>query len=470
MGTPWKTALLLCLTLCACSGADEGSPVEPREHPNIVLIFVDDLGYADLGVQGSADILTPHIDRLAGEGVRFTSGYVTAPQCSPARAGILTGRNQSRFGYEMNARADYSVSEEEHLAGKPLPGLPVGEITIADRLKAAGYATGIIGKWHLGEEEEFHPLNRGFDEFYGFLKGGIRYLPIKNAPVLERNGEMEVCGEYLTDALSDEAAAFIDRHKEEPFFLYLSYNCPHTPMQAKPVDLERFEEIEDPTRRALAAMMYSLDEGVGEVMAALARAEIEQDTLVFFISDNGGQTNKNASLNSPFSGAKGDLLEGGIRIPYIARWTGEIPVGVTLDAPVSSLDVCATAVALAGLPAASELEGLDLLPYMRGEGSLARSTLYWRFGEQRALRRGDWKYFSYTEEVTLLFDLSTDPSERHNLASEQPELVRELREAYADWEGGLMDPLWASGANQPQRVKALKREHGLKLGAAKESK
>jgi arylsulfatase A-like enzyme len=428
-----------------------------------VLIFADDLGYADLGVHGSADMLTPHIDRLAREGARCLSGYVTAPQCTPTRAGILTGRSQCRFGMEMNVPPGYSVSEDERAAGKPLAGMPTGEVTIAERLSEAGYATGIVGKWHLGEEEVFHPMRRGFDEFYGFLGGGSRYLPGRRSPLVERNGESEICKEYMTDALSKEAVAFIERHAQEPFFLYLSYNCPHMPMEAKPADLKRFADIADENRRTLAAMMYSMDEGVGRVLAALKASGLDEQTLVFFISDNGGQTPKNASLNLPFTGKKGDLLEGGIRIPFFARWPGTIPAGSLLDEPVSSLDVCATALALAGVGVAPELDGLDLSAYLRGEvDALPARALFWRFGEQRAVRRGDWKLFAYGEELSVLFDLSVDPAEQNDLAQEQPALVEELRGIYAAWEGELAPRLWNPPMNHAVKLASLRASLGLR--------
>ena len=457
--------VLFACPFMGCGGDEHAVPAATSRQPNIVLIFVDDLGYADLGVHGSSDILTPNIDRLAREGVRMTHGYVSAPQCSPARAGILTGRSQSRFGFEMNVPPGYSVNAEELLAGKPLPGLPETEETIAERLKIAGYATGVIGKWHLGEEEAFHPMNRGFDEFYGFLPGGSPYLPSKWTPVLERNGEREVCREYLTDAFSREAASFIDRHREEQFFLYLAYNCPHTPMEAKPKELARFSGIKDKTRRSLAAMMSSMDQGVGEVMSAIQDAGLDEETLVFFISDNGGQTNKNGSLNDPFAGKKGDLLEGGIRVPFIARWTGVIPAGSLLDQPVTTLDVAPTAAALAGALDAPGLDGVDISAYLSGRSNdLGERELYWRFGEQRAIRRGPWKYYGYLGEIELLFNLLSDPKEERDVSGEHPAILAELQGLHRAWEAELVEPLWNVPVNHSTRSRALRRRY--RLGSA----
>jgi arylsulfatase A-like enzyme len=446
--------------LFGCAPDEAASADVESYQPNIVLIFVDDLGYADLGVHGSDEILTPNIDRLAREGVLLTQGYVSAPQCSPARAGILTGRSQSRFGFEMNVPPGYSVSAQELLAGKPLPGMPTSEVTIAQRLKAAGYVTGAVGKWHLGEEEEFHPMSRGFDEFYGFLRGGSNYLPGRRTPVVERDGTREVCREYLTDSFSHEAASFIERHHEEPFFLYLAYNCPHTPMEAKPEDLQRFSGIQDETRRTLAAMMASMDQGVGEVMGAIRSSGVDEETLVFFISDNGGQTNKNGSLNDPFTGKKGDLLEGGIRVPFFARWPGVIPAGTTLDSPVTTLDFAPTAAALALCDGTPRFDGVDISEYLSGASSeLAERELYWRFGGQRALRRGPWKYYGYMGEIELLFNLDEDPGEERDVASDNPMVFEELRGLHAAWEAELVDPLWDVPANTSVRAKALKQRY-----------
>lgn len=455
---------LLLSILLGCGAGEPDLDELAGSRPNIILIFVDDLGYADLGVHGSQDIRTPRIDRMAREGAMMTAGYVSAPQCSPARAGILAGRSQSRFGFDMNVPPGYSVSKAELAAGKARPGMPVEEVTIADRLKAGGYATGAIGKWHLGEGAGFHPMERGFDEFYGFLRGGSTYTPQRRTPVVERDGVREICDEYLTDAFSREAASFIARHREEPFFLYLAYNCPHTPMQAKPEELAKVSGVAEETRRVLAAMMASLDQGVGQVLDAVEAEGLEEETLVFFISDNGGQTNKNASLNDPFAGKKGDLLEGGIRVPFLARWPGVISAGAVLDQPVSTLDFASTALALAGIPAETRLDGLDISGYLAGRSALpGQRVLSWRFGEQRALRRGSWKYYGYMGEIELLFDLDADPGEERDLSQDHPELLAELQGLYQEWESELVAPLWEVPMNLSTRAKALKRRYGLEV-------
>src|SRR6516225_3739591 len=308
--------------------------------PNVLVIVADDLGYGDLGVHGLKDCATPHIDSLAKDGVRCTNGYVTCPYCSPTRAALLTGRYQTRFGHEFNPALLANGGKGQ--------GMPVEEKTLADRLKAAGYRTALIGKWHQGEEEKFHPLNRGFDEFFGFRTGAHSYLETDDpdfGPIERGREKVELKG-YLTDVLADEASAFIDRNKAKPWFLYLAFNAVHTPMHAPDAEIKKFESEKDPTRRTYFAMLKKLDDGVGRVLAKLQELKLDQDTLVFFISDNGGPTTKfspNGSRNGPLRGSKGDTWEGGIRVPFLVRWSGKIPTGQTFDHPVIQLDATATA-------------------------------------------------------------------------------------------------------------------------------
>lgn len=413
--------------------------------PNVVLILGDDMGYADLGVQGATDIPTPSIDAIAKNGVRFTNGYVSAPQCSPTRAGLLTGRYQERFGHEFNL----SPSDDAF-------GLPLTETTIADRMKAAGYATALVGKWHLGVEPQFHPLKRGFDEFFGFLGGLHAYEPGR-APVMRGTTEVSE-SEYLTDAIGREAVAFIDRNAAKPFFLYVAFNAVHTPMEADPARLARVATIADPQRRTYAAMMIAMDEAVGRIVAALRGHGLLDDTLLVFLNDNGGPTMRgvtvNGASNAPLRGSKRTLLEGGIRVPFFVQWPARLPHGTTFAAPVIQLDLAPTMLAAAGVAVdpAWKLDGANLLPHLaeQGDGKAPHPALFWRFGDQMATRRGDWKLVRYdlaaeggrgTSDVRL-YDLAHDVGETTDLAARHPEIVHDLRHAWDQWNAANGSSLW----------------------------
>lgn len=423
----------------------------PRK-PNIIVLLADDLGYADIGIHGSREIATPHIDSIARKGVRCTSGYVSCPYCSPTRAGLMTGRYQQRFGHEFNP--------EVLSKGGTGQGLHPKEITVAQRLKDAGYATGLLGKWHLGEEDKFHPLNRGFGEFFGFLPGAHNYLHTddKNyGPIYRGRQRVEIEG-YLTDVLAREAVAFIGRHQKEPFFLYLAFNAVHTPLQAPEPVLKKFAAIEDPTRRTYAAMTAKLDEAVGAVLNQVRSAGLEEHTLVFFLSDNGGAIGKfaaNGAVNTPLRGSKGDTWEGGIRVPFLVQYPGRLPAGKVYAQPVIQLDIHATALAAAGVAPQPEwkLDGVNLLPFLEGKKATPpHAALYWRFGEQMAIRQGDWKLvradlatdkpFGNIAPRPMLFNLAEDIGEKKNLAETQPERVKELAAAWQKWNEGLAPPAW----------------------------
>lgn len=424
----------------------------PADRPNIVVILADDLGYADLGVHGGTQIPTPNIDRLAVAGVRCTNGYVSCPYCSPTRAGLMTGRYQQRFGHEFNPNPTNPKWQEI--------GLPTTEKTIADRLAAAGYATGMLGKSHLGFAEQYHPLHRGFQEFFGFLAGSHSYFSqakdTHNLPILR--GMMPVVEpEYLTDALAREAEAYIERHHEHPFFLYLAFNAVHTPMHAKPEQLSQFAHIADEERRTYAAMTVSMDDAVGRVLKKLDATGVRQRTLVFFFSDNGGplykDMAKNGSVNKPLRGSKGQTLEGGIRVPFFVSWPGMLPAGKTYDQPVIQLDILPTALAAAGSPVAPDagLDGVDLLPYLAGQTvDPPHKALYWRFGRQTAIRKGSLKLVTWMERdsqemSTQLFDLATDVGEAHDVSAERKDAVAELAADWQKWNARLAAPLWTAG-------------------------
>jgi arylsulfatase A-like enzyme len=420
-----------------------------ERKPNILFIVGDDMGYADVGVHGCKDIPTPNIDAIAKAGVRCTNGYVSCPYCSPTRAGLLTGRYQTRFGHEFNPGGK----------GRDI-GLPLTETTVADRLKAAGYATGLVGKWHLGEDER-HPQKRGFDEFFGFLGGAHPYIAGKGVPILRGTTDADEMS-YLTDALGREAVAFIDKHKAKPFFLYLAFNAVHTPMQATDARLKKFESIKDPTRRTYAAMMLAMDEAIGKVLDKIRREKLEEDTLVCFISDNGGPTMQgttiNGSTNTPLRGSKRTTLEGGIRVPFFVAWKGTLPAGKTYDKPVIQLDLSATALAAAAIAVKPEwkLDGVNLGPFLKGESgrSQPHDALYWRFGNQMAMRQGDWKLVKYDPVADggkgqptgpHLYNLADDIGETNDLATKRPDKVREMQTSWDEWNQGNMAPLWGGG-------------------------
>jgi len=396
--------------------------------PNVVVILADDLGYADLGVQGSKDLATPHLDALARDGVRFTNGYASAPVCAPTRAGLLTGRYQQRFGFEFNPPEPRA----------PEYGLAREEPTLGERLKRSGYATGMVGKWHLGFRAELTPPQRGFDEFFGFLSGMRSYFPRPKAdPVLRGDAPVRE-PLYLTTAFGREAAAFVERHRDQPFLLYVAFNAVHAPPQATAADVARFERIADPKRRTYAAMVASMDDAVGVLLAKLAETGLDEHTLVFFLSDNGGPPRETGASNAPLRGRKGQLYEGGIRVPFLLRWKGRVRAGQVREGPVISLDVAATALAAAGLGVPDGLDGIDLLKDERP----SRAALFWRYGDQSAVRAGEWKLV-VREGREELYHLGRDAGERHDLAAAEPERVRALREAHREWAAGLAAPRWA---------------------------
>jgi len=427
-----------------------------ERKPNVIVIVGDDMGYADVGFHGCKDIPTPHLDALAKAGVRCTNGYVSGPYCSPTRAGLLTGRYQQRFGHEFNS-------------GGPGGGLPLSEKTMADRFKVAGYKTGMVGKWHLGGKPEQHPMKRGFDEYFGFLGGAHSYFPgrdmlksiLRGTQPVEENA-------YLTDAFGREALAFIDRHKGEPFFLYLAFNAVHTPMHADDERLKKFAHITDKTRRTYAAMMSAMDDAVGAVRARLQAHGLEENTIITFFSDNGGPvmptTSINGSINTPLRGSKRQTLEGGIRVPFIVAWPKHLPAGKVYDQPVIQLDLQPTLLAACGVAfgAADKFDGVNLLPYLSGkETGAPHDKLFWRFGEQMAIRQGDWKLVRYgrTEKIDenetwpKLYNLKEDIGEANDLSAKHPEKVQELEAAWKQWNADLPKPVGASGAQKGKKKK-----------------
>lgn len=452
MGKAVVASLLLCGILHAA------------EKPNILVVFTDDQGHADVGIHGQvADIKTPHIDELARDGITCTSGYITAPQCSPSRAGLLTGKYQQRFGFDTI----------------PDGPLRLEHVTIAERLKKIGYTTGMVGKWHLEPnhtcvewgleecpgrveggkvvltrelEEKYFPGAQGFDKFF---KGEINRYFVNyglDGKSLDPAKWLDVPG-YRIDIQTDAALAFIERNKDKPFFLYLAYFAPHVPLQATAKYLSRFPGDMPERRRHALAMMSAVDDGVGRIRGLLKDLGLAENTLIFYMSDNGAPLGANAgpggyladvlpvdhpggvwdgSLNTPWVGEKGMLMEGGIRVPYIVSWPAKLPRGKTCNTPVISLDMAATSLAAAGAPIPAELDGVDLVPLLR-DGAEPDRALYWRFWQQTAMRKGQWKYLCLSDGRELLYDLESDRHEKDNLIAEYPEKAKELRMALIEW-------------------------------------
>jgi len=438
------------------------------DRPNVLLIVADDLGYNDVGFQGSKEIPTPHLDKLAASGIRCTNGYVSHSFCSPTRAGMLTGRYQHRFGHENNPGWKPESTVE---------GLRMDQVTMPDLLKKAGYNTGAVGKWHLGAHPQFHPMKRGFDEYFGALGGGHQYFPGDKGGAeytipLNRNGKDEAQTKYLTEQFGDEASAYVQRHASDgkPWMLYLAFNAPHTPLQAPESWLAKLAHITDTNRRTYAAMVCALDAAVGQVMDKLDATKQRENTLVFFVSDNGGpnlafRNLGNFTDNSPLRGAKGDLHEGGIRVPFLVSWPAKLKPGV-YEQPVIALDFLPTAVSLAGgeVPQDRPIDGVNLIPYLTGEKTGSpHERLFWRTGGLKgmhAVRQGSWKFVQRPAGEPELYDLSSDIAESKNLASAKPELVTEITAAIAQWEKGTIAPTFESpkAGKAPAKKKKAKAE------------
>lgn len=459
------------------SSGHSSQPVEGRDlslaeagqapvRRNVILIVADDLGYGDLSCAQPDRVHTPFLDALAHGGVRFTSAYVPAPLCSPSRAGLLTGRYPQRFGHEFNP------GPAERCEADSL-GLPNTQLLLSDLCKSAGHVTGAVGKWHLGSRPQFHPLARCFDEFFGFLHGdnlyldptdcpdlhtfappGYRAYPIRRGPydTLYRGRSPVVEQEYLTDAFTREALAFIDRHASRPFFLYLAYNAPHLPLQVTDRYYQRFAHVPDPARRIYQAMVAAVDDGVGAILRKLEQTGLLDETLVVFLSDNGCLTGANACYNDPWNGGKLFLFEGGVRVPLMMRCPGVLPAGAIVSQPVSSLDLVPTVAHIAGLtlPPSLRPDGVNLCPHVLGEAKdPAHPLLFWRLGTNSAVRKGRYKLLTFNRTRELLFDLDLDPTERTDLSGTHPQIIKDLRDEYARWEKTLSPPRWPGLMTQP---------------------
>lgn len=423
-----------------------------RKAPNLIVIMTDDQGFGDTGFNGCKDIPTPNMDRLAASGAVCTNAYTAFSVCAPSRAGFLTGRYPQRFGFERNTAWQPTV---------PTTGINPAEKTLADALRPYGYHSGIIGKWHLGANDNFHPLNRGFDEFYGHLGGGHRYLPeeltIKNTldchnepdsyrSWILRGFEPVRTERYLTEEFTREALDFVRRQKENPFFLFLSYNAPHAPLQAPAEEVAKFAHIKNEKRRTYAAMLTVVDRGIGQVLDLLDELKLADDTIVFFLSDNGGPMSANGSSNGVLRGSKGDVFDGGFHVPFAVRWPGKIPARSTYTQPVSSLDIFATLAAANHIPASTErpLDGVDLIPYLRGEKTDApHERIYLRMFDAGAfaMREGDFKIVQPKKAASpALYNLAKDISERTDISEGNAERFSKMQREYQEWNAQLIDP------------------------------
>lgn len=443
--------IMVVFTVLGCM--QEKKKTSQKNHPNVIVIMTDDLGYVDVGFNGSVEIPTPNIDRIAQQGVKFTNGYTPYSVCSPSRAGFITGRYQQRFGYERNA---------QYRPNDPNMGLPQTEKIIPEVIGQVGYTSGVIGKWHLGAHISNHPLNRGFDFFYGHLGGGHRYFPeeltiedsysINDEPLsyrtwIMRDHQAEKTDEYLTDEFSNEAVKFVEKNKEGPFFLYLAYNAPHGPLQATQKYLDRFDHIEGKKRKTYAAMVSAVDDGVGRILDRLESLGIAENTMIFFLSDNGGPEPNNASNNGPLREGKSSIYEGGNRVPFAMQWTSQI-APMVYEYPISSLDILPTIAALthAPLPADKPMDGVNIIPFLKGEKQgRPHQTLYVRKfdNDLYSVRDGDMKLVTKKKNsLKELYNLQEDLGEENNLANEFPEEVKRLDSLRQNWDKQLIDPIF----------------------------
>ncbi|SFD52340.1 Arylsulfatase A [Algibacter lectus] len=427
--------ILLLIFVSSCKENKDESVVKPKEQPNVIVILIDDAGYADFGFMGSKDLETPNIDALAKSGVILTDAHVSATVCAPSRAGLMTGKYQQRFGFEANGTGFGDSGDI---------GLSDDVSTMADVFKANGYKTLALGKWHLGADKSDHPNQRGFDEFFGFEAGSRSYFSYKNPKkekMLQHNSKRVMFDGYLTDVLGDQSVKFIEENKAQPFFMYLAYNAVHTPMEAKTEHLEKYKNH---PRQELAAMTWALDENIGKLQQKLKALGLADNTLIYFLSDNGGAAN-NSSSGGPLKGWKGNKFEGGHRVPFIVSWPKIIKGGQTFGGLSSSLDIFTTSLAAANIKKADDLilDGANLLPYLKGEKTgNPHDKLFWRKLEEAGARIGDYKMVRLQDFGATLYNLENDLGETTDLKTFKKEEYQLLQNELKLWESKMMDPLW----------------------------
>lgn len=467
--------VIIVLSFTSCGDFSSLPSNSINERPNIVVILCDDLGYSDVGFNGAKDIITPELDHLAYNGMRFSAAYVAHPFCGPSRAGLMTGRYPHTFGSQFNLPQN---------SGELLnTGIPLEETFISKVLQNAGYYTGIVGKWHLGAVPEYHPLNRGFDDFYGFLGGGHRYFPSQYQPIYEKqkaegktiindylkpleynNNEVRET-EYITDALSREAARFVDEasKKENPFFLYLAYNAPHSPLEAKEEDLTKFNFIKDKKRKTYAAMVYAVDRGVGKLVNALKRNNQLDNTLIIFLSDNGGKVALGAT-NAPLQKGKGSTQEGGYRVPMFFHWPKGIKGGNIFEHPVSAIDFYPTfaSLAKAEIPKTKILHGKDIWNDLTQGSEPHKNEMIYALRHREGYsdvgaRKGDWKILKTNQNNWKLFNIKKDISEQNDLSDQYPEQMQEMILEVKSWTKAHIEPKWYD----PDSLKYLWKTHEM---------
>ena len=474
------------------------------KRPNIILILADDLGATDLSLYGNKLVSTPNIDGIGKRGVTFSEGYISSPVCSPSRAGLITGRYQQRFGHEFQPEHRYLKNLAEYYGFRMLPkfrplsplkelevpttedrlrqGLPPSEITLAELLKKYDYSTAIIGKWHLGAADFAKPCARGFDYQYGFYEAFTLYAPVKDTSIVNKHVKRDYMDEhewetaagrkgncailrnccecreenkYLTDKLTDEAITWIDGNKSNPFFLYLPYNAPHAPLQVPKSYYKQFANIKDPVKRIYAAMIKNLDDQVGRLLKHVDSLGIADNTIIIFLSDNGGATYNGTTDNAPYRGGKLTNFEGGIKVPFMMEWAGKINPGTVFRYPVISLDIFATVASVIGieLPTDRKYDGVNLLPYVNGQLHTApHDKLFWRSDFNKAIRKGDWKMIvNEYDNVNQLYNLQADSTEMNNLYSQKPDIVKEMEGDLDSWEKEMIKPLWPRVVNYVYR-------------------
>ncbi len=457
------TILILLIFGCSNTKSTElkSSTKTTAARPNIIVILCDDLGYADVGFNGSKDIITPHLDQLATNGMVCSAGYVPHPFCGPSRAGLMTGRYPHTFGSQFNL-----MMNSGELIGE---GIPLGEKFMSKNLQEAGYHTGIVGKWHLGAVPDYHPLKRGFDDFYGFLGGGHKYFPHQYQPLyqaqveagsklindylkpLEHNHREVKETEYITDALSREAVRFVNdaaKNKKDPFFLYLAYNAPHSPLEAKEEDLAKFKDIKNKKRRTYAAMVYAVDRGVGRLVKALKANNNLENTLIVFFSDNGGKIALGAN-NFPLKEGKGSTNEGGFRVPMLFHYPKDIPAGSQYNHPVSALDFYPTFAHLAEavIPKEKQLDGKNIWQDLISGNNSHQGEMIYALRHREGYsdvgaRKDDWKVLKTKQKPWRLYHIKDDIGEQHDLSKQHPERVRQMVSEVAAWSKTHTEPRW----------------------------